>query len=355
MEREIRRLSSDQIVELVGLVKGLKEDFKRNLIYDLKNVDLNQKSLEVIREDVIKFGQSVPRKLTQDEIEMLIRALPPVKSLIDTVGESILEDHRRRLREDLSGIVITPMSLPSLTVDITEYFNSAVIKAGFPVGFRAAEIVGPLTQANLSAFHVSGSKRNTENYGVDRILEVLKVSPNPKNDTVTVYFKDRRLTLNDIFIKKRQEFRQITLEMLLAKDDIQEIFNVDNVTFPYWYENYKIITHKKPKSKWFLRLKLDVNMLWEYAITTAEICQAIEKLDSTICISSPMSLYSEIDKLKVYEAFIDIYPKDNISIPERCRAISEIPAEQLGQIFLYVCVKKDVKSIHIKGVPGSNK
>lgn len=347
----IRHLSEVKINELLKLAGNLRKEYVNNLKHTLRNVDMTKKKYEDVEDEVKKYVASLPRKLTEDEIEKCVTLLPQIPSVIDTVSISIRQELQKRLRSELEKIIITPLALESLTVDIVTYFQKSLIKAGFPVGLRAADIIGPLTQANLSAFHVSGSKRNVENFGIDRIMEVLNVSKTPKNNTAMIFFKDRKLNLNDVFLEKRKEFRAISISMLVKSDDRQEIYNVDSVDFPFWYDNYKILTQKKPKSKWFMRLNFDVDMLVAYEISLFELCKVIEDRTGVICISSPMSWSQMIDKKVIYEAFIDIYPEDNFA-SQKCIDRISIPPEKLEEVFLEVCVRQDILNIHIKGIQG---
>ena len=71
------------------------------------------------------------------------------------------------------------------------YYKRAIIPPGDVVGLIAAQSIGePTTQMTLNTFHFAGvaSKSNVTR-GVPRVEEILSLSVNPKQPSVTIYLK----------------------------------------------------------------------------------------------------------------------------------------------------------------------
>ena len=83
-------------------------------------------------------------------------------------------------------------SIMVLLETIVYNYKKAVVHPGEMVGMIAAQSIGePTTQMTLNTFHFAGvaSKSNVTR-GVPRIEEILSLSENPKNPSLTVYLKD---------------------------------------------------------------------------------------------------------------------------------------------------------------------
>ena len=82
-------------------------------------------------------------------------------------------------------------SLDVLLQTIVYYFKKAMVHPGEMVGILAAQSIGePTTQMTLNTFHLAGvaSKSNVTR-GVPRVEEILSLSDNPKNPSMTVFMK----------------------------------------------------------------------------------------------------------------------------------------------------------------------
>jgi hypothetical protein len=91
-------------------------------------------------------------------------------------------------------LVIKRFNKKALTVlleTITLMYKRALVAPGEMVGMIAAQSIGePTTQLTLNTFHSAGvaSKSNVTR-GVPRIEEILSLSENPKNPSLTIYMK----------------------------------------------------------------------------------------------------------------------------------------------------------------------
>ena len=83
-------------------------------------------------------------------------------------------------------------ALTNLLQTIVLRYKEAIVHPGEMVGVIACQSIGePTTQLTLNTFHLSGvaSKSNVTR-GVPRIEEILRLTKNPKNPSLTVFLKE---------------------------------------------------------------------------------------------------------------------------------------------------------------------
>ena len=86
---------------------------------------------------------------------------------------------------------LTKKSIELLLIKINNSYKKAVVHPGEMVGMIAAQSIGePTTQITLNTFHFAGvaSKSNVTR-GVPRIEEILSLSENPKNPSLTIIYQ----------------------------------------------------------------------------------------------------------------------------------------------------------------------
>ena len=337
-----------------NLPRHLYQDIK----YQLSEIIANKGNLNEALQHIDFFLDQRPRKLLNSEIDDILAILPQPKSSVHEVSQSIADSIKESFRDQLRMIVVAPLGIPDLINEITSYYEQALIKTGSMVGMWAASALGhPFTQLALNTFHTSGSATNVS-YGVDRITELVNVSVNQKNPATTIYFKDHTLTRNDVFLKKKTEIQSITLASLVS--NVPEIYDARMLEKPSWYENYKLIYGKQPRSNWVLRIKLDAKLLYTFNITINDICEKLEEQDESLtCIGTPLSfskLYQgegeEGDVQKwVGDPFVDVYPNEDM-IPTKYENLSLMSTNNVGQFFLYNIVIPSLEYIELSGVRG---
>ena len=305
---------------------------------------------------------SKPRKLTFEEIDYILGALPNVNNAIKEIGESIDGSIRESVREQLEEIELVEEGLEELKEIIIKSFMDSQIKPGSSVGIWAAEALGnPITQMALNAFHVSGTATNVS-HGVERMTELIQVSKNPQNNACSVYFTNDDLSENDIFIKMRAELVEVKISTVMV--GTPDIYRVDNIDIPIWYNTYELLYGSLPTSKWVLRLKLQGESLYAHDVSMDDLCEAINKCGNVTCIPSPIShsvkkrvlkkgdnKESVLEDYWVNEPFIDIYPdEENFETDRYDFKISE--QETIGKLALSMIILPCLDIIHIKGVQG---
>jgi DNA-directed RNA polymerase II subunit RPB1 len=210
----------------------------------------------------------------------------------------------------------TKSALVMLLEQIVMQYKRALIQPGEMVGIIAAQSIGePTTQLTLNTFHFAGvaSKSNVTR-GVPRIEEILSLSENTKNPSITVRLKEF-----DETSKERAKFFMTALEHskiadVVTKADIHfetDVAEEDRVFVRQFKDfNDLLVDCTEPveetsESPWVIRLELNPEEMLNRNITMDDISFTLKQsadFKSTSCIYSDYNA----DKL-----VFRIYPTDN--------------------------------------------
>tara|TARA_R110002074_G_scaffold293467_1_gene465167 strand:- start:112 stop:4347 length:4236 start_codon:yes stop_codon:yes gene_type:complete len=183
-------------------------------------------------------------------------------------------------------------TLISLLEMITYVYKNAIVAPGEMVGMIAAQSIGePTTQMTLNTFHFAGvaSKSNVTR-GVPRIEEILSLSDNPKNPSVTIYLpKDQEGTKesaqNLIPMIEYTKLNEIvsSVDICFDPDDLNSLIEEDVDALTQYFEFERLVDQcggqavvsSKGKSKWIIRMELDKESMLDKNITMDDINFAI--------------------------------------------------------------------------------
>ena len=183
-------------------------------------------------------------------------------------------------------------TLISLLEMITYVYKNAIVAPGEMVGMIAAQSIGePTTQMTLNTFHFAGvaSKSNVTR-GVPRIEEILSLSDNPKNPSVTICLpKDqegtRESAQNLIPMVEHTKLNEIvsSVDICFDPDDLNSLIEEDVDALTQYYEFERLseecgaqdVVSSKQKSKWIIRMELDKESMLDKNITMDDINFAI--------------------------------------------------------------------------------
>ena len=189
-------------------------------------------------------------------------------------------------------------------------FKKAIVHPGEMVGMVAAQSIGePTTQMTLNTFHFAGvaSKSNVTR-GVPRIEEILSLSENPKNPSITIHLHEEDCTS----LQKAQEIkysleytnlRDVTKTVSICFDPNIDVTNIseDTEIIEEYYEFEKLMidngfesefTEKDVFSKWIIRFEISKEEMLERNITMDEIHFAIKNSLKT----NVQCVYSDFNK-----------------------------------------------------------
>jgi DNA-directed RNA polymerase II subunit RPB1 len=187
-------------------------------------------------------------------------------------------------------------SLIVLLETVVHLFKKAIIAPGEAVGMIAAQSIGePTTQMTLNTFHFAGvaSKSNVTR-GVPRVEEILSLSENTKNPSVTIYLKDEdnhdreKAQVFSNMIEHTQ-LRDIveTIEICFDPDDLNTLIENDKESIDQFKEfenmllecaglNPDSASSPADKSKWVIRMEIHKETMLEKNITMEDVNYAIK-------------------------------------------------------------------------------
>jgi len=145
-------------------------------------------------------------------------------------------------------LVVKRFNKKALTVlleTITLMYKRAIVAPGEMVGMIAAQSIGePTTQLTLNTFHSAGvaSKSNVTR-GVPRIEEILSLSENTKNPSLTIYMKREEETEKEI-VRDKIPNVEITIlkeivesiEICFDPDDMNTLIEQDKAVMAQYFE-----------------------------------------------------------------------------------------------------------------------
>jgi len=208
-------------------------------------------------------------------------------------------------------------------------YKQALVHPGEMVGVIAGQSIGePTTQLTLNTFHLSGvaSKSNVTR-GVPRIEEILRLTKNPKNPSMTVY-----LNSIDESSREKAEHYSNMLEHTKLSDVVKGVqicfdpidksttIGEDALLINQYYEFEKIIEEcneastdvldveqNQHKSRWVIRITFNAEILLEKNITMDDIHFAINNSygDEISCIYSDYNSNNLIFRIRLNSSVLN--------------------------------------------------
>jgi len=305
------------------------------------------------------------RKLTNVEKEYICDFLQINPSLDFEISVNIINNIKDDIIEQLKDIEIYPCLLEDLKKQIINDYHKSQIQPGQMVGVDSATSLGePTTQMTLNSFHSAGKTCAAVTTGVPRFRELLDASKQQKHTLITFTLNKEVKNINEAknICKSFDERRVYTL----LKDIIPNInYNLheklDN-NDKAWYDFFSNFIHDKYKKyKWSLRLKFDINTLYEYKLTLKYIASKIEKeLSSCECVYSPeyigiIDLYINTNGINIDEIITFRKQIDNIKKTDKNKKNTFITHENKEYYYIRDILFQYICNIIISGVDGIEK
>jgi len=172
--------------------------------------------------------------------------------------------------------------------------KEAIVHPGEMVGVIAGQSIGePTTQLTLNTFHLSGvSSKSNVTRGVPRIEEILRLTPNPKNPSLTVHLKaadegqqEKATTYATMLEHTRLVDVIKSIQICFDPNDEVTTISDDRVVLEEFYEFERMMKEcndtstdeatAQSKSKWIVRMEMDAETLLDKNITMDDIHFAI--------------------------------------------------------------------------------
>jgi len=207
-------------------------------------------------------------------------------------------------------------ALVLLLATIEKAYQKAIVHPGEMVGMICAQSIGePATQMTLNTFHFAGvaSKSNVTR-GVPRIEEILSLSSNPKNPSITVALKEKDRTN----IQNAQEI-MYNLETTVLGDIVttasiyfdpnDNITNIpDDEELMKTYKEYNelfedCVSTSSNYSKWIIRLEFSKDEMLNRNVTIDDVYFALNNVyaDTISCVYSDLNANKIVFRLRMKE------------------------------------------------------
>jgi DNA-directed RNA polymerase II subunit RPB1 len=246
-------------------------------------------------------------------------------------------------------------------------YKRAIVAPGEMVGMIAAQSIGEVsTQMTLNTFHFAGvaSKSNVTR-GVPRIEEILSLSPEPKNPSLTVFLnkndyenKDRAQSIMHMLEHtKLQEVIKST-EICFDPDDLNSLIEEDKNTI----EQYKAFENMVAEcseqnlgnddntetSKWVVRIELDPETMLEKNITMDDIDFTLNHCfgGQIACVYSDYNSDKLVFRIRMNEIVKSLSKKN----------LKPVSLDQSDQIYVLKSFQDQLMSnVILRGVKGIDK
>ena len=168
-------------------------------------------------------------------------------------------------------------------------YKRAIIAPGEMVGMIAGQSIGEVsTQMTLNTFHFAGvaSKSNVTR-GVPRIEEILSLSDNIKNPSLSVYLKPEDETQKDkaraiMYMLEHTRLEEVvkSIEICFDPDDLNTLISEDKELIEQYRAFESLVSDcaqmdvsndENEKSKWIIRIEMDPEVMLEKNITMDDI------------------------------------------------------------------------------------
>ena len=257
-------------------------------------------------------------------------------------------------------------ALTILVETIILSYKRSIITPGEMVGLVAAQSLGETsTQMTLNTFHFAGiSAKSNVTRGVPRIDEILSLTSEPKNQSLTVFLKPENETNKDkaysaMYMLEHTNLSEIvkSSEIFFDPDDLNTIIQEDEVMMEQ-YRDFETLMNdcldssnakSDDKSKWIIRMEMDSEIMLQKNITMDDVSFAINASyrEEVQCV------YSDYNSDKLV---FRIRMKNIMRNMKGGKKIKVNPLDQSDQIYMLKNFQdKLLQSIVLRGVENINK
>lgn len=281
-------------------------------------------------------AQLVERFLTEDEINGIISIFMLPFNNFDIVLDVVDRQVKTLARQYLEEVKLYDGMYEQYKEHLKKKYEYSLIEAGTPIGAITSDAIGQqATQALLNTFHSVGTVKSG---GPDGIKENIGISPNRKILYSIVHPRNGTLSYAEV-MKLKSDFIGLSiakLQLSPAKCEIVDIKEelihnpfIESLTFnqrkkilksknSWWYslstfEGVYDRVQSPITKRYCIRLKLDVQKLYEFKITTSYIANFINKWKFQITI--PKKASKNPNKRETVDEFVFAIPSPtNIGI-----------------------------------------
>jgi DNA-directed RNA polymerase II subunit RPB1 len=256
--------------------------------------------------------------------------------------------------------------LDTITID----YKRAIVAPGEMVGMIAGQSIGEVsTQMTLNTFHFAGvaSKSNVTR-GVPRIEEILSLSSEIKNPSLSIYLKKDDETQKDkarsiMYMLEHTQLEEIvkSIEVCFDPDDLKTLINDDKDTIEQYKEFEKMVDECKEvslsndeneKSKWVIRMIMDPEVMLEKNITMDDVNFTLNNCyeNQISCVYSDYNADKLVFRIRMNEVI------KNSSNRGGQKKTKVNPLDQSDQIYILKNFQEQLlRNVVLRGIKGINK
>ncbi|MDA9072258.1 DNA-directed RNA polymerase subunit A' [bacterium] len=257
----------------------------------------------------------------------------------------------------------------SLLIDtIILNYKRAIVAPGEMVGMIAAQSIGEVsTQMTLNTFHFAGvaSKSNVTR-GVPRIDEILSLSSEIKNPSISVYLKpedeqNKEKAQTIMYMLEHTKLQELvqSVEICFDPDDLNTLISEDKDVMQQYSAFEEMIadchgnsfkTGKNEKSKWIIRMEMDPIIMLEKNITMDDVNYTLKHSysDQISCVYSDFNSDKLIFRIRMNDVIKSATDKKNSTQVKTL--------DQSDHIYILKNFQEQLlQNIVLRGIKGINK
>uniref|UniRef100_A0A6C0BX90 DNA-directed RNA polymerase n=1 Tax=viral metagenome TaxID=1070528 RepID=A0A6C0BX90_9ZZZZ len=227
--------------------------------------------------------------------------------------------------------------------------------------------------AIVDTFHFAGvSSKSNVTRGVPRIEEILSLSPEPKNPSLTIYMKpeeqtDREKAQSIMYMLEHTKMEEIvkSIDICFDPDDLNTLIGEDETTMEQFQSFEQMVDEcieksfelgTNEKSKWILRMEMDSEIMLEKNITMDDVNFTLKNSygDEVACVYSDYNADKLVFRIRMNSVVNKIKDKGVAPIGQNKSKVN--PLDQSDQIYMLKNFQDQIlHNIVIRGVKNINK
>ena len=248
-------------------------------------------------------------------------------------------------------------------------YKRAIVAPGEMVGMIAGQSIGEVsTQMTLNTFHFAGvaSKSNVTR-GVPRIEEILSLSSEPKNPSLTIYLKEEEETQKEkaqtiMYMIEHTKLVEIvkSIEICFDPDDLNTLISEDKDTIQQYRAFESMVANcaevnlsndENEKSKWIIRMEMDQEIMLDKNITMDDVNFTLNNCyeNQINCVYSDYNADKLVFRVRMNEVIKNNSGKSGASK-------TKLPLDQSDQIYILKNFQDQLlQNVVLRGIKGINK
>lgn len=299
-----------------------------------------------------------PRKFEKDEYDYISDNFPMPYGCTQEVRELARECILIKLISEMNKYKLCPSMIQKFYKILFGQHLKSLAVPNTNVGGLSGESLGSTTtQSTLNTFHTAGSSKSASS-GIDAIKELVYTKAERKNESSSIYFLNRYLSLREVNERKSDIIGSYVSSFIkeykilrLPIDVNMEYFDEEQIAqIPKWTRYASRISGREipQSSRYILRLYLNLHEMYKQRVTMKDISDALLRDITNIVLP----VYGPLR-----DGILDIYTTDDIN-PSNCmkaKGLSSHYSNMNREEFEPLCLQSiydNLESVIVKGIKG---